>query len=156
MLNITDDNYGRFKQVFELILKFIYRDHPFLLESDASPIKVLEEWEQQSMVKAKKGLKHGLADILSQLKELSDADKEVLNKKLLAEGLTSLWRLIATIAEIPAKVLKRGKIKNLDEWYVIKEVLDTVDSDITDAEREKLEKISSEFENTRRKRKGGA
>ena len=154
MLKITVTNYKRYKKVFGVILKFIWRDHPSFLESDSSPFQVLDSWENKSMSIAKKGLKHGLLDVLTQVKiDLPEIDKPFLDRKLLDEGLPGLWELMSIVNDIPAKVLKRGKIKNLDEWYIIKEELDAIDSDISKTEREKLNRLFYEFETNYNKKK---
>jgi hypothetical protein len=154
MLKITDTNYEHYKKVFTVICRFIMKDSPSLLESDFSPIKVMDEWEKKDRAMAKKGLKHGLLDCLSQLKtEISEKDKLQLHAKLLGEGLPGLWELMAIVKDVQAKVLKRGKISNLDEWYVITELLSAVDSAISEDERTKLGEYASAFE-TRQRRMG--
>ncbi len=47
---------------------------------------------------------------------------------------------------MPKKVLENRKIKNLDEYYVIKEILDDLEYEITKTERTDLNKIFGEFE----------
>ena len=47
---------------------------------------------------------------------------------------------------MPKKVLEKGKIKNLDEYYIIKEILDDLEYEITESERIDLNKIFGEFE----------
>jgi len=152
MLKITDTNYVLYKKVFTRIWEFTMRNSPSLINADSSPVKVLEEWEKGNRAIAKKGLKIGLADQLGgMVNELSEDDKVLLHKKLVDEGLPGLWQLMSIVKNVPAKVLKRGKINNLDEWYVINEVLSAVDSPVTGEERMKLGELSVEFEDRQRR-----
>jgi hypothetical protein len=152
MLKITDTNYDLYKKVFIRICEFTLRDFPSRLNAEWSPINVLEQWEKKDKAIAKKGLRIGLADQLGgMINDMPEDDKALLNKKLLEEGLPGLWELISIVKNVPAKVLKRGKINNLDEWYVITEVLSDVDSPLTEEQRIKLGELSGEFEDRQRR-----
>jgi hypothetical protein len=152
MLKITDTNYDLYKKVFTSIWEFTTRHSPLLINAESSPVRVVEEWEKKNRSMAKKGLKAGLADLLGgMIREMPEDDKTLLHKKLIDEGLPGLWQLLSVIRNIPAKVLKRGKINNLDEWYVIEEVLSAVDSSITEEERKELGELSAGFEDRQRK-----
>ncbi len=138
--------------MFAEIHTFIWRNHSSTTTGASSPIAVLEEWEKKSKAMAKKGLKIGLADMLSGVvREMPEEDKLLLHKKLVDEGFTGLWPLIAIVNNVPVKVLKRGKINNLDEWYVISDMLAATDSIITEEDRVKLGELSAEFEDRQRR-----
>lgn len=152
MLKITDTNYELYKKVFICIHEFTMRGFPSQLNADWSAVNVLKDWEQKNRALAKKGLRIGLNDLLGgMVNEISEDDKMLLHKKLVDEGLPGLWQLMALVKNVPAKVLKRGKINNLDEWYVINEVLSAIDSPISGEERKKLGELSGDFEDRQRR-----
>lgn len=111
-----------------------------------SPLNVLRNWEKQSDSLARRGLKEGLRDSLTGLKDLPNELKVELNNNLTSNNFPSLNILTSQIWNVPKKVLDKGKIKDLDEYYVIKEVLDDIDYDITETERTELNKTIGEFE----------
>lgn len=107
--------------------------------------------ERESKSLAKRGLKEGLRDSLTMILDIPDDSKKELNDELIKKGLPSLYQLISIIKDTPQKVLKRGKIKTLDEYYVIKEILSDLSTDISIDDRNRLESIISEFEKSYRK-----
>ena len=146
MLKITDSNYDQYKLVFKELNDFIYKGYEFLFKSH-HPVEVLNEFEKANKSLAKKSLRIGLLDMFSMIKEgMPENQKQELHQVLLNKNLPGLWELLSIVNDILAKVLKRGKIRNLDEWYVIKEILDTVDSEISDSDRKRLGEISAAFE----------
>jgi antitoxin component of MazEF toxin-antitoxin module len=54
---------------------------------------------------------------------------------------------MSTIIQIPNKVLKKRKIKNMDEFYVVKEAVDDLSYQISDNDRKELYKLLAEYEN---------
>ena len=114
--------------------------------AEFSPLNVLQNWEKQSDSLARRGLKEGLRDSLTGLKDLPNELKMELSKELISKNFPSLNILTSQIRNVPKKVLAKGKIKNLDKYYVVKEVLEDIDYDITEIERAELNKIFGEFE----------
>ncbi len=49
-----------------------------------------------------------------------------------------------------AKVLKKGKIKNADEYYIIKEIICDLEYEFSNSDREILGKIPVDFETLHR------
>lgn len=78
--------------------------------------------------------------------EITDELRKDLNEQLINNRLPSLNTLIETIKDVPQKVLKRGKIKNLQEYNIIKEYLANQTSDISKKDAQQLERIFSDFE----------
>jgi len=150
MLKITDENYQEFKQVFEILWKFYIENSsnnskidPF---GEYSPITVFSKWEKKSMPLAKRGLKEGLRELIGYIIELPLEKREEISNHLAARGFLGLKQLVSLVRDTPQKVLKRGKIKNLDEYYIIKEVLANAESSITATNQERLWTIFVEFE----------
>lgn len=146
MLSITKDNYNIYKRVFEIIWLFQAQKANFDPNGEFSPIKVLEEWELKSMSLARRGLKEGLSDTLSQMVSLPYEYKNPLNTQLLSEGLPPLNTLISLVRDLPKKVLKKGRIKNVNEFYIIKEIVEDSNYEISDADRSRLSNMIGEFE----------
>jgi len=146
MLKINKKNYEFYKGVFKVIWE--YQSKYIKIDPDAefSPLNVLQNWEKQNDSLARRGLKEGLRDSLIWLKEFPNELKTELNKDLISNNFPSINILTSKIKNIPKKVLKKGKIKSMDEYYVVKEVLDDIDYEITEIERTELNKIFIEFE----------
>ncbi len=81
------------------------------------------------------------------MKEMPAASKDVFNTTLIENGFPAANVLIAKIRNSVSKVLERGSIKSLDEYYLMKEVICDADlEDLTNLERQKLDQITSAFE----------
>ena len=87
-------------------------------------------------------------DTLIGLKYLSTEQQKELELDLNSNSFPSIEVLTAKIKNLPNKVIKRGKIKNLEEFYVIKEILDDIDYVLSAAEITVLNQLFAEFEAT--------
>jgi len=116
------------------------------LHSPNSPVNVVITWEKHNRPLAKRGLKEGLRDALSTVLLLPDAVRSGLNHELVQKRLPGLYRLFSVMRDVPRKVLRTGKIKNQDEYYIIKELLVEINSDVTVDDRTRLEVFLSDFE----------
>jgi hypothetical protein len=132
MLSITKENYNIYKRVYEIIWIYQAKSARVDPNSNLSPIKVLEEWEGKSMSLARKGLKAGLSDTVSQMVSLPIEYRNPLDALLLGEGQPSLNKLISLVNNVSDKVLKKGKIRNENEYYIIKEIVNDWGYEITD------------------------
>jgi len=146
MLKITQQNYDEYKKVYEILWQFQAQLFQMDANAEYSPVNVLSSWEKQSLSLARRGLKEGLRDSITMILELPIETRAIINQTLINEGLPGLQKITSEIKDIPNKVLKRGKIKNLDEYYVVKEVLDNLDSNISQGDITKLNNLFFEFE----------
>lgn len=152
MLKITNDNYEQYKKIAGVLWHYQFKNFsPTILSEEVMPMNRLIKWEQKNRPLAKSGLKAGLLDSLSLLQEAPEKYLEELNKELLEAGLPSLALLMTIINDVPAKVLTRGKIRNIQEAYIIKEMLDATDATLIPVDRLKLGQLFFDFENSRRK-----
>jgi len=146
MFKITDENYDEYKEIYNMLWKI----HANIMKMDPdieiSPINVLNSWEKKSKSLAKKGLKEGLRDLLSMSMDFSEKQKILISNQLTNRGFPPFDQLVAIVKNIAQKVLKRGNIKGLNEYYIVKEVLCNPGSDITELEFEQLAKIFDDFE----------
>jgi hypothetical protein len=146
MININKSNYEFYKGIFKVIWEIEAKYSNMDPNADYSPLNVLESWEKQNQSIARRGLKEGLRDTLTGLKELPTDIISEMNNNLIANNYPSINILTSQIRNVPKKVLEKGKIKNLDEYYVIKEVLDDMDYGISESQRTELTKMFAEFE----------
>ncbi len=147
MIKINEQNYDFYKQIFKIICKFKAKYTPIDLNVEFSPINVLSNWEKQSTAIARRGLQEGLRDALSTIKYLPIELIADLNSNLVSKNFPSLNILTAQIKNLPEKVLDRNKIRNLNEYYIIKEILDDVEYELAKTDRIRLNSIFEEFEN---------
>jgi hypothetical protein len=145
-LKIDDNNYKRYKQVFEILCSHLHKDLEKILPVDSHPVNVLKAWETKSKSIAKRGLKAGLLDIISELNEHRQTIIADINGDLEKNGLPNVTKLKGIIKNSIKKVLQTKKIKNIDQYYIIKELLDDTVSDITEAERKNLSTYLGDFE----------
>ncbi|PKG50360.1 hypothetical protein [Olleya sp. 1-3] len=145
-MKINKSNYEFYKGVFKIIWEFEAKYAKVDPNAEFSPIKVLLNWEKESDSLARRGLREGLRDSLTGLKDLPSNLKTELNNSLISKNFPSINILTSQIRNVPKKVLEKGKIKNLDEYYIIKEILDDLEYEITKSERTDLNKIFGEFE----------
>lgn len=154
MFKINDDNYDHYKKIYQVICKYELSLVQVSFSNEYTPDNILADWEKKSKSLAKRVLKEGLRDILTvAMINMSSEMKNELNHQLTSQDLPSLNQLVSAIKDTPQKVLKRGKISNLDEYYIIKEYLDDLMSEISDTDREKLNTIFVNFETTNSKKK---
>jgi hypothetical protein len=150
MLKVTEFNYDHYKKIAEVIWNYTRKGEEGL-DPDSHPINSLHRWEKLNKTRAIKGLQLGLHDSIASLRDASDKEKEELNEFLLNADLPSVYNLLTIGQNVPAQVLKRNKIRSIDEYYVLTDILSAVDASLTKEEREKLEGIVSAFEAKRRK-----
>ena len=151
MLKITEQNYDVYRHVFCILWKHMSAKSGIGYDGAGSPIQALVQFELKSKAAAKKSLIMGLSDILTWISHAPMDLKENINNELLLNKLPGLGKLNAELKDVVSKVVKRGRIKNLDEYYLVKEMLDDVDSDISMEDRTKLNELFGAFENRVRK-----
>ena len=103
---------------------------------------------------AKRGLKTGLQDLISQIKEFPKDLKIAIDADLLQNNLPTLKELQGVSVKIIERVLKRQQIRTLEEFYVIKEEVIDLNSNLTTENRMLLDKCLTEFEFSKRDKNG--
>lgn len=92
------------------------------------------------------GLRMALNDILSQEPFFDAGQRRAVDRRLAAKSLPSLQVLSAMIKKKHAAILKRGRVRNAEEYYLIQEILASVDYPIEDEERARLDEMAGRFE----------
>ena len=146
MFAINDDNYQVYKRVYEIIWKNEKMLITYDLPEDADPLNIINSWESESKSMARKGLKAGLLDIFSHLDQLPKATIDNIDKELIENKLPNVIQLRDLITDMISKIIKRGKIRNEDEYYAVKETVIDVDSNYPRETIELLNHIINEFE----------
>ncbi|MBK6755322.1 MAG: hypothetical protein IPH53_16145 [Flavobacteriales bacterium] len=145
--SINKDNYEKYKEVSRILFEEIFPPTYWAAKPpEAHPTNVLERWEREKPGIVKRALKEGLRDAVSMLEDCPPEVIKKIDQRLSAADLPSVSHLRSVVRDTLGKVLKRGQVKNLDEFYVVKEILDNVDSDLPALDRERLSKAMFEFE----------
>lgn len=145
-IKITTDNYDIYKKVYVVIMTRQWQDLMNILPESSNPINVMDQIELKSKSLAKTALQAGLNDLLSNLKEYPKQFLDEIDLRLKEENLPVLNSLLAVVQKTINKTLKAQKIKDIDQYYIIKEVLDDTTSDITEGQRQILSKCLGDFE----------
>lgn len=153
-IQINNTNYSYFKRIFETIASHVFKLYPSEILREANPLDILNSWELKSKTIAKRGLKAGLQDFISQIKEFPQELRNSIDQDLKANNLPTLEELQGSANKIISKVLKRQEIKSLEEFYIVKEEVIDMNSGLTETDRYILDKCVGDFENSRKKKNG--
>ena len=145
-IKITAANYHTYKQVYEIISHHLYSDLSKILAIESSPISILNNWEAQSKSLARRGLQAGLNDSLSSISHYPPGIFKAINTDLVLNKLPDLFTLAGSIQKTISKVLKTKKIQNIDQYYIVKEMLDDTSSPITETDKNILSTCMYNFE----------
>jgi hypothetical protein len=145
-MNINKSNYSYHKKLFNLLINFQFGLMNLTIDVQFHPSNVLESFEKKSLTLAIKGLKMGLGDCLTMGSHLSKEQKNDLNKTLKENDFPTLEVLAFKIRNTFKRVIKRGRIKNKEEYYIIIEILSDMEYEISIEERLKLNELVSDFE----------
>ncbi len=147
-MKINKGNYEYYKKLFNLLTEFQFNQIPIIFSQDSPihPSNVLESFEKESIALAIKGLKEGFPDSLTIANLLSKKQKEELNQILKTNGFPTIEVLNFKIHNTYKRVIKRNRIKNEVEYYIIIEILSDVEYQISTEERLNLNTLISNFE----------
>lgn len=134
MLIINDFNYEQYKKVFEVVSEWMIPPDPNR-DPEAHPFAVLQRWEKQNIGRAQRALKIGLMDFINGVQHATTEQKNEVNKRLLEKELPGLYALLNHAWDIREKVFRKKRISNLDEYYVIAELLSATDALLNEKER---------------------
>jgi hypothetical protein len=148
-LKITQDNYSTYKKVFEIISQRLCQDLAGRLPPEANPVNVLHQWEKQSKPVARRALETGLNDCLSNLKNYPEEIIAAINAELWKNELPDIQTLSGVIQMTIEQVMKAGRIRTTEQYYIVKEVLDDTASGIPEAQRNSLSSYLGTYESTR-------
>jgi hypothetical protein len=115
------------------------------LPPEKQPIASLEALEQKSKKMALNGLRQAINDCVEMSSRFDPAEVQKLDSQLRSHGIVTLSELRRRYSKGYAKIVKRARIKNETEYYLVRNVLDDP-TEKTPEERELLEKMLSGYE----------
>lgn len=92
------------------------------------------------------GHKMGLNDMLTGVPHYSAAQRQAVNARLAVRDLPSLTQLMVALRGSHARILKRGKIRTEEEYYMVQEILADVSLEIPASDRDRFEQLAASFE----------
>lgn len=154
MPKVTPSEYGPLKAFF---VAWEERFPPFdALPPEHHPVAVLESFEKKSMSRARIGLGLAISDTLEMSWDFSPSDVAAIDRDFAARGIVTLSELRRRYSRQFRGILKRGKIRNEAEYYLIAGVLASFITDASDEERAKLDSMIAAFEDHVSKKKKSA
>jgi hypothetical protein len=124
-----------------------YSDRYFDLASlppDKTPIACLETLEKMSRKLAVTGLRQAVNDCVERSQRFGHAEVASLDAELSVQGIVTLSELRRRYSRGYAKIMKRGRINNDGEYYLLRNVLDDPTEKAPD-ERDQLQKLLSAY-----------
>jgi hypothetical protein len=115
------------------------------LPLDKEPMACLEALEKKSMKMAFAGLRQTINDCVEMSLHFDHAEVEKLDSQLRSRGIVTLSELRRRYSKSYAKIMKRGRIKNETEYYLLRNVLFDPTEKTSD-ERKLLEELISDYE----------
>ena len=153
---VKEENYIKYKKVFEIIWRHqLISINPSLADASSPimPTEVLNRWEDADKKLAIKGLNAGLRDVLTNIHHHQKATLEAMDADLIKNGLPGLQKLIALVRNHAQKAIKRGKIKNQKEYSILSEVMNDLDSGVSEEEVPIINNLLLEFEKSEAQKK---
>jgi hypothetical protein len=147
MQETTDSEYANMKAFLAF---YVERYHLNLetLPPENWPIASLEALEKKGKNTAVQGLRQAINDCVERSLHFDHAEVESLDIELQKRGVVTLSELRRRYSKSYAKIMKRGRIKNETEYYLLRNVLFDPTEKTSD-ECKLLEKLISDYEKSR-------
>lgn len=114
----------------------------------AHPVIVLSQLESRSPAKARSGLQMAINDLIESTLNWELSEVQSADVKMTASGAPSLSQVRAKYSRKFAQLLKRGKIKNVEEYYLAKGIIDGAAYHFGDLDRNAILSMLEKFEQT--------
>ena len=127
----------------------------FLDRFDLNSVRIEEQLHEESRQKmlaetAKKpnqtGARQAINDLLSQVVFMDATQRLAIERRLALHNLPSLGVLMASFRKQHEKILKRGKIRTEEEYYLVKEILDAVEFPVSKESRLRFAELLHDYE----------
>jgi hypothetical protein len=133
----------------ELKAFFVEWEHEFppspSLPAEHYPVAALNDMERQSRSRARLGLGMAINDILEESWSFSPARVAELDAKFRGKGVLQLSELRRRYSRQFRGILKRGRIRNETEYYLVQGILASFTTDASEDERRLLEDFSAAY-----------
>lgn len=144
MATLSDDEYERLKKFMGLFYEWFEAKphHP----PEIHPLTVLMEIEKKSRSHAKQGLVMAINDCVEMSSDWNPERVAAADRRFLENGVPSLSQIRAKYSKKYLQILKRGYIKSLQEYYLVKGVMDGGSVEFGAGEEEKLASMLAAYE----------
>lgn len=144
-ISINKSNYAYWKRIASIVYEEMESELSVPLKPEDRPMAILDAWEQRSEVLARRGLREGLQDLVSELKYCSEARLGRMDQRLKDSGLPGVLALQAIAKKTLEKVLKSGRIRSMEDYYVVKDRLDDMTFVLSTEDRTALTAALADF-----------
>ena len=108
------------------------------------PMYLIAQFEKQSPEAGRQSVRLGVSDALADVKNAPTEKVAVFSERLAAANAPSIASVRAMMSKKLAPAIKRGVLKNEEEFYLVRDLLDS--PSLPDDERRKLEIMLDAFE----------
>jgi hypothetical protein len=142
--------YGDLKRFFTHWQTHLTSYRPFALDHPHNPINVLASLERQLGVsRALVGLRQAVNDILEGCEDFSPQQVARADASLAEAGAPTLSQLWHGRSRQYKAILRRGRLRDETEFYLVSSILSDTASQIISSEREKLSNMVAGYESQR-------
>lgn len=143
---MSEDEYQRLKRFMGLFYEwFLASPHH---RPESHPLFVLETIEKKSRSQAKRGLEMALNDCVASSSEWPSEAVALADKRFALNDAPSLTEVRVKYLRKYRQILKRGRIKNLQECYLAKGILDGGGMETGSADFQKLAAMLDDYESS--------
>jgi hypothetical protein len=143
MQNIDRSEYAQLKNFLSF---YVQRYMPMeFLPPEKRPLAVLEAMEKSSPRMASQGLRQAINDCVERSWPFDPAEVANFDAELSNRGIITLSELRRRYSRGYAKILRRGRIKNATEFYLLRNVVNDP-TEKSPEERDLLAKLLADYE----------
>lgn len=123
--------------------------YPFTIDIPAEhrPLALLERLEKESLSKARSGLGMMINDTLEVSWDMHHQEIEAVDADFAARGILPLSELRRRYSREYRAILKRDRIRDEKDYYLIAGILASSTGDATDEEKQQMIDLVAKFEN---------
>jgi hypothetical protein len=118
---------------------------PAIDQREARERKAHYSRPEKERIRGAAGTKVAINDLLSQSRHFTDSERAAIDARLSARKLPSLRSLEVGFKRAHVRILKRGIIRNEEEYYLVQEILADQEFAVTEADRMALEAIVQKY-----------
>jgi hypothetical protein len=141
---MTEEQYEGLKRFIGLFYDW-HMEGPHSRPS-SHPLVVLETLVQKSPAKARSGLLMAVNDTVEMTSDWRPEEVAEADRRFIESGAPSLSEIRRTYSKQYRRILKRGCIKSLEEYYLVKGIVDGGAVEVDASERDNLLAMLGSFE----------
>ena len=128
-MRIDPSEYVQLRSWFDRMVPKVFASD--LLTPDTHPVSVLDKMAVKTPAKARSGLGMAIGDIVEFTNEWSATDVIACDRELSQSGLPTLSEVRARFSKAVQRVVRRGHIKNDEEFYALRNAVEHQGADPT-------------------------